>query len=97
MSVIRFMVSMSEEDILCFEAGREAAGMSKSAYIRLLIAEHEHTVPGFIKYKEVIHEIAEMYTLLKRVILEKNINESMKLVLLERMDDILDRVNRLKE
>ena len=67
MSVIRFMVSMSEEDILCFEAGREAAGMSKSAYIRLLIAEHEHTVPGFIKYKEVIHEIAEMNTLLKGV------------------------------
>lgn len=45
----RFMISMSEEDVNCFEAGREAAGMNKSAYIRLLIAEHEKRVPRIHK------------------------------------------------
>lgn len=96
MSLKRFMISMSEEDISCFEAGREAAGMNKSAYVRLLIAEHENRVPGFIKYKDVIREIAETNTLIKEVVLKDGIDESMKLIILERLDKILDRVVKLK-
>lgn len=90
------MISMSEEDIICFEAGREAAGMNKSAYVRLLIAEHENRVPGFLKYKDVIKEIAEMNTLIKEVVLKKGVDELTKLVLLERLDKILDKVTMLK-
>ena len=91
----RFMISMSEEDVNCFEAGREAAGMNKSAYIRLLIAEHEKRVPGFIKYKDIIKEIADTNTLIKEVILIKGINDADKMVLLERLDIILEHLNKL--
>jgi hypothetical protein len=91
----RFMISMSEEDVNCFEAGREAAGMNKSAYIRLLIAEHEKRVPGLIKYKDIIKEIADTNTLIKEVILIKGINDADKMVLLERLDIILEHLKKL--
>lgn len=96
MALIRFTISMSEEDVLCFEAGREAAGMNKSAYVRLLIAEHENRVPTFLKYKDVIKEIAEMNTLIKEVVLKKGVDEPTKLVLLELLDKILARVASLE-
>ena len=96
MAMNRFTISMSEEDINCFEAGREAAGMSKSAYIRLLIAEHENKVPGFLKYKDVIKGMAEMNTLIKQVVLGKNVDEPTKLILLERLDKISEQLARLK-
>lgn len=96
MSMNRLTISMSEEDIDCFEAGRETAGMSKSAYIRLLIAEHENRVPGFLKYKEVIKGIAETDTLIKQLILGENVDEPTKLILLERLDKISEQLARLK-
>ena len=85
----RFMISMSEKDVNCFEAGRE------SAYIRLLIAEHEKRVPGLIKYKDIIKEIADTNTLIKEVILIKGINDADKMVLLERLDIILEHLKKL--
>lgn len=96
MAMNRFMISMSEEDIECFEAGREAAGMSKSAYIRLLIAEHDNRVPGFLKYQDVIKGMAEMNTLIKQVVLGKNVDESTKLILLERLDKMSEQLARLR-
>lgn len=89
------MISMSEDDVCCFEAGREAMGMSKSAYIRLLIAEHEKRVPGFIKYKDVIKEIADTNTLLKEIILKSSIEDADKMILLERLEKILEQMKRL--
>lgn len=91
----RFMISMTEDDVCCFEAGREAAGMNKSSYIRLLIAEHEKRVPGFIKYKEIIKEIAETNTLIKEVVLKNGVDDADKMVLLERLDKILEQMKRL--
>lgn len=96
MAMNRFTISMPDEDIERFEAGREAAGMGKSAYIRLLIAEHEDRVPGFLKYHEVIRGIAETNALIKEAVLGKNAAEATKLILLERLDKISEQLARLR-
>ena len=53
MAMERFTVSMNEADVDLFERKRCDMGMTKSAYIRYLIAEHENKVPPFLKYKEL--------------------------------------------
>ena len=60
MAMSRMTISLSEADIENFEAGRDNAGMSKSAFLRLLIAEHEDRVPYFIKYKDVIDKFSDL-------------------------------------
>lgn len=75
MAMERFCISMSERDVDNFERGRSEAGMTKSAYVRLLIAEHENKVPGFIKYKEVIEQISEANQLLKELVLKPDLKE----------------------
>ncbi|MDO4966129.1 MAG: hypothetical protein Q4E51_05415 [Lachnospiraceae bacterium] len=95
MAMNRFMVSMSDEDIECFEAGREAEKMSKSAYIRLLIAEHENRVPGFIKYKEIINSFANLNNNIKEIVVQKSFDDSTKLMLLEKIDELKIEIQKL--
>lgn len=71
----RFCISMSENDVAMFEAGREAVNMSKSAYVRLLIAEHENRVPEFIKYKSIIEKLSETNHILKELQLKEQLND----------------------
>lgn len=84
----RFTITMSSDDIDAFERGRSITGMSKSAYIRLLIAEHENTVPSFIRYKEIIREISDLNTNIKEILLSDKEKDSDKLLLIERMNEI---------
>lgn len=67
MAMEKTSITMTSSDLDLFERGRceQGINMSKSAYIRLLIAEHEDRVPSFIKYKEIIEKISELNTLLE--------------------------------
>lgn len=88
MAMERYCLSMSEKDIDKFERGRADAGMSKSAYVRLLIAEHENRIPAFIKNKEIIEQMAEINTNLKGILLKEEIGEEDKLKIFERIAEI---------
>lgn len=67
--------------------------MSKSAYVRLLIAEHEQQVPSFIRYKEIIARISELNTLVKELILSEQVDDVYKMQLLERMSDVKTKLS----
>lgn len=84
----RFCITMSESDVDKFEAGRNAVGMNKSAYVRLLIAEHEGSVPGFIKYKEIIEKLSEIELDLKTLVLKDSLTAEEKLKVYTRINEV---------
>ena len=49
----QFHISLSSEDIDYFERVRTDLGMSKSSFVRLLIAQYKNSVPYFIQYKKL--------------------------------------------
>lgn len=96
MTMERFTVSMSETDIDLFQRKRSEMGMSKSAYIRFLIAEHENKVPVFLRNKELIEKIAELNTSINKLIITDRINDVEKLHIYEDMKKINTLMKELK-
>lgn len=90
MAMEKMTITMASEDLDLFERGRCNIGeyMSKSAYVRLLIAEHEQRVPSFIRYKEIIAGISELNTQVKELVLSENVDDVYKMQILEHMADI---------
>lgn len=88
MAMQRMTITMAESDIDDFERGRSAEGMTKSAYIRLLIAEHENRVPEFIYNKEIIARMAQIDTDIKQLILQDIATDREKLILFESIRDL---------
>ncbi len=75
----QFCITMSEEDIELFEAGRQALEMSKSAYVRLLIAEHEKCVPGFLKNKAIITKLSDISIDIRSLLFKDTLTDGEKL------------------
>lgn len=96
MAMERFTVSMNESDIDLFERKRAEMEMSKSAYIRFLIAEHENRVPVFLKNKELIEKIAELNTSINELVLTDRINDVEKIHICEDMKTINTLMKGLK-
>ena len=46
----RFSITMNSTDIDLFERYRSELGLTKSAFIRYLIAEHKNGVPDFLAF-----------------------------------------------
>lgn len=95
MAMKRFTVSIYEDDMEMFEAGRSATGMNKSAYLRLLISEHENSVPSFIRFKEIISGFSEMRLLLKQAMIGDRMDEKTKMEILERLSSIDTKIDEL--
>ena len=79
----RFSITMNSTDIDLFERYRSELGLTKSAFIRYLIAEHKNGVPDFLAFKEVIKQMAELNTYMKEFI----IND--KLLLFEKINALM--------
>ena len=92
MNNIRLCISMSQDDIDKFENGRETANMNRSAYIRLLIAEHENVIPGFYRNKELISELAKLNNGINELLLKNTLSDAEKLKLYEKMTDITKKI-----
>ena len=90
MAMEKITITMTSEDLDLFERGRctTSENMSKSAYVRLLIAEHEERVPSFIRYKEIIAGISELNTLIKELVLSEKMDDVYKMQILEQMADV---------
>ena len=95
MAMEKITITMSSEDIDIFERGRSECGMSKSAYTRLLIAEHEQRVPPFIKYKEIILEISKLNTYIKEMLFSEKTDDGFKLYMVEQMKEIKELLSSL--
>lgn len=92
----KITVTMTTSDFDLFEKGRNTEFgeiMNKSAYMRLLIAEHEERVPSFIKYKDIIAQISELNTAIKILVLSDKVNEVYKIKILEQMAEIKAQLN----
>lgn len=93
--MVRMCISLSENDLANFERGRDLAGMSKSSYLRLLIAEHERRVPFFWKNKELIDAISSLNTSVKELILTDKISDTDKLLLYEQIKKLDEKMHRI--
>lgn len=88
MGMLRFTVTLSEYDMDVFEAGRTKENMSKSAYLRLLIAEHENKVPYFIVLKDVIAMFSSLNNSIKNFCLHESFSDEDKLFLIEHFNEV---------
>lgn len=97
MAMERFTISMHSHDIDLFERGRSEAGLNRSAYVRLLVAEHEKQVPAFWRHKELIHAISEFNTSVRKLVLSGQVTDLEKLKLSEQMAGIHQLLKKLAE
>lgn len=88
----RFSVTMNSEDIDLFERRRSELGLTKSAYIRYLIAENEKGIPNFIAFKEIIRQMAELNTCMKEFIINNSFETNDKLLLFEKINTLTDQL-----
>lgn len=95
MPMERFCITMSEKDVDLFELERGKLGLTKSAFVRLLIAEHKNTVPGFIRNKEIIRELSELNNSIKSLLLKDSLNDTEKIHLFEEMKNTTRFVKEL--
>lgn len=84
---------MSEEDIEDFEAGRLKEKMSKSAYVRYLIAEHERTVPAVYKYKEIIALLSSIDNSVNQILLDKKLDYDERMALYEKFEQVKEEIS----
>jgi hypothetical protein len=90
MPMERMTISMNESDIDIFERNRADMRMSKSAYIRYLIAEHENALPAELKYKNLIQKLSELNTSVKELMLTEKISDVDKVHLFEDVNKITE-------
>lgn len=91
----QFHISLSSDDIDYFERIRSDLGMSKSAFVRLLLASYKDEVPNFLKYKEIINKQSDLNNLLKQFVLDKSFNTEDKIYLKEKIDELNNMVNKM--
>ena len=83
-----FSIVMSDEDIENFENGRLREKMSKSAYVRYLIAEHERTLPPVYKYKEIIALLSSIDNSVRQILLNEKFEISDRMALYEKFEKV---------
>lgn len=83
-----FSIVMSDSDIEDFEEGRAKERMSKSAYIRYLIAEHEHAVPATYKYKEIISLLASIDNAVHEIVVNEKFEPIDRMELYEKFEKL---------
>lgn len=91
----RYTLSMRSEDVDLFERGRAECRMTKSAYVRLLISEHENHVPSFIQYKEVIAAFSDTNNLIKQMVLKSSLNDADRLMILEELQKLRETIQNV--
>lgn len=84
----RFTVSMNSSDVDFFERKRGELGMSKSAFIRLLIANYENNIPSFIKNKEIIESLSDVNSSMKEILISDKMISTDKMILYEKINKI---------
>lgn len=76
MAMERLTITMTTEDIDLFERYRADMNMSKSAFIRLLVAEHFEHIPAFLQHKELIGTLSSLNNSLKEIVLSEKLSDA---------------------
>lgn len=95
MAMERFTITMTEEDIDLFERYRTDMNMSKSAFVRLLIAEHFEYIPAFLQHKELIAAVSSLDNSLKEIILSEKLENTEMIHLYEEMQNVKQQINKI--
>ena len=82
-------ISMSAKDQELFERSRAETGMSKAAFVKLLLAEHEQNVPTAIKYKDIIEKLGSINTSLNEILINEYIDINTKILLDESIKELV--------
>ena len=90
----RMTITLSKNDIDNFERGRALMNMTKSAYVRLLIAEHEERVPYYISHQELISEFSTLNNYVKQMLLSNRMSDVEKIRLFEMIGELRNSVNK---
>jgi len=84
----RYNLSMPDSEAEIFEQLALDNGMSKSSFLRILIASYQNNTPDFIANKEIIKLESDIITLLKSFLLQNKISDSDKLYLYEKLNSL---------
>lgn len=68
--------------------------MSKSSYIRFLIAEHENRVPYHIRHKTLVDMFSQVNDRLKELLVSNKLSDVEKIRLFESIKELRDSVNK---
>lgn len=84
----RYNLSMPDSEAEIFEQLALDNSMSKSSFLRILIASYLNNTPDFIANKEIIKLESDIITLLKSFLLQNKISDSDKLYLYEKLNSL---------
>ena len=84
----RYNLSMPDSEAEIFEQLAADNSMSKSSFLRILIASYQNNTPDFIANKEIIKLESDIIYLLKSFLLQNKISDSDKLYLYEKLNSL---------
>lgn len=84
----RYNLSMPDSEAAIFENLALENSMSKSAFLRILLANYQNNIPDFIENKEAIKLESDIITLLKSFLLQNKVSDSDKMYLYEKLNTL---------
>lgn len=79
----RLFLSLSDEELRCFETARELLGMNRSQYLRYLMTDQKEIRPVELTHRELIQKLSCIERDLKVIAMKKELGEQ------ERMSDMI--------
>lgn len=84
----RLCITVSDADAELLQNECSESGMTKSAYIRMLVAEHKDRVPYFYKYRDIIEKLSELNVSIKELLITEDGDDAEKLRIYENFKEI---------
>ena len=84
----RLFLSLSDEELRCFEAARELLGMNRSQYLRYLMVGQKEIQPMELTQKELIQRLSCIERDLKVIAMKTELGEQERILLMERVKEL---------
>ena len=84
----RLFLSLSEEELKSFEAGRNELGFNRSQYVRYLIAGQKEIRPPVIKERAMISKLANIDRSIKVIAMKDELTDTDKMLIFTKLDEI---------
>ena len=93
----RLFLSLSDEELALFENARKQLGMTRSRYVRYLIAGQKEMRPFSIRYREFVQKIADIERDMKVLAMKDELSDLERLQILTALSDIKQLLANEKE
>lgn len=84
----RLFLSLSDEELRCFETARELLGMNRSQYLRYLMTDQKEIRPVELTHRELIQKLSCIERDLKVIAMKKELGEQERILLMERVKEL---------